>query len=662
MADDQITDPDVQRRSVTADETRLAKQNYMWVGNFMLPAPLISLSLELPAVGTRARDEQLFSTLQYEDKWANAVAIAATKCASFDYDIEGDVDRRRNAAHEILGRVDGMQGWAGFIAKHMQDFLCTDNGAFIEIVRASKSVGSKILGLLHLDSARCFRTGDPNIPVIYRDRLGQMHPMKAHEVIAIADMPNPRITYNGTGQCAASRVYKTLWRMAAIEASISEKVSGRRPQAVYMLTGGVTQPQINQIFTASQEEASRRGMLNFQGASVAALPTSETGDAQLITIPISGLPDDFDLEKERSNARLEYANAIGLDIQDLQPGAIGGSLGSSTQSEVLNEKSKGKGLAYWRKAFTEQMNLKVLASETTFVFVERDYRDDKQQAESEGAQMDNIVKAKNAGFIDAPAAVKIAIDKGLLPVGTVAPKPELVPQMGPDGKPLPVPAKGVAVAERDKPNVIAAGEKPVETAKGWGVADAFVDAFKANRTTAVRITPQTDGESAKAVTNALRGYMKALVSKCKELCPDDSGALRESIRYAIKDANTENAEAYLYIGNKARPEVVVRSNLYGRRGFGPKDEDGVLVFEGADGEPVFTQHVDASEANNWLDAAWKATASERRQLTRTIGALSVDKMDVRDVPLQNAEHIDGYDENRGETVPNTARNRGRGGL
>lgn len=193
-------------------------------------------------------------------------------------------------------------------------------------------------------------------------------------------------------------------------------------------------------------------------------------------------------------------------------------------------------------------------------------------------------------------------------------------------------------------------------------AYAFVDAFKANRATAVHITPQVDADNAKAVTTLLRGYMRTLVAKCRELCPDDSGTMRESIKYQIRNANTENAQAYLFIGNKARPEVVVRSNLYGRRGFGPKDDDGVLVFEGADGEPVFTQHVDASEANNWLDAAWKATAGERRQLTRTIGKLAVDKMDVRDVPLQNAEHIDGYDDNRGETVPNTARNRGRGGL
>lgn len=191
---------------------------------------------------------------------------------------------------------------------------------------------------------------------------------------------------------------------------------------------------------------------------------------------------------------------------------------------------------------------------------------------------------------------------------------------------------------------------------------AFVHAYKAHRATAVHITPQVDADNARAVTTLLRGYMRTLVAKCRELCADDTGTLRESIKYQIRNANTDAVEAYLYIGNKARPEVVVRSNLYGRRGFGPIDEDGVLAFEGANGETVFATHVNASEGNNWLDAAWKATEPERRQLARNIGALQVDKMGVRDVELSNAPHIDGYDDKRGDTVPNSARWRGRGGL
>ena len=69
----------------------------------------------------------------------------------------------------------------------------------------------------------------------------------------------------------------------------------------------------------------------------------------------------------------------------------------------------------------------------------------------------------------------------------------------------------------------------------------------------------------------------------------------------------------------------------------------------------------ATDGENWLDKAWKETAGERRALARRIGALQVERMGVGDVALVNAPHIDGYDERKGETVPNTARNRRAGG-
>lgn len=461
-----VVDKAVINASVTADETRLAKSTSMWMGSFMRPTPLIALQPSLPDVlnywDVRTRDAALYSTLDYEDKWANAVSIAATKCASLEYDVEGDVDLRKVRSHDILANVDGMQGWTPFISKHMQDFLTTDNGAFIEIVRASSAVGSRVTGLIHLDSARCVRTGDPERPVVYRDRLGQMHVMRAHQVIALVDMPSPRATFNGSGRCAAHRVYRTIYRMAVIEQYVAEKVDGRKPLTWYLLNG-LTQKQVDEALRAANHEADARGLVSYMGASVTSVPTND--DISLVEIPFSSLPDGFDLEAERSNARLEYANAIGLDIQDLQPGAIGGSLGSSTQSEVLNEKSKGKGLAYWRKAFTEQMNLKVLPDATTFLFVEKDYRDDKMQADAESAQMKNVLDAKAAGLLDAKSAVKILIDKDLLPVGTVAPEPLPVPQFDANGKPLPAQAQRQARGASEKPNVIGSGEKPQEAVK-----------------------------------------------------------------------------------------------------------------------------------------------------------------------------------------------------
>jgi hypothetical protein len=125
--------------------------------------------------------------------------------------------------------------WTTFLYQHLRDFLTTDNGAFIEIVRATRAAGSRIIGLMHLDSLRCQRTGDPDIPVIYTDRKGREHEMKYHQVMLFADMPDPGATYFGVGYCAASRAYKSIYRMSAIERYGSEKVSGRRPLAIHFV-------------------------------------------------------------------------------------------------------------------------------------------------------------------------------------------------------------------------------------------------------------------------------------------------------------------------------------------------------------------------------------------------------------------------------------------
>jgi hypothetical protein len=95
---------------------------------------------------------------------------------------------------------------------------------------------------------------------------------------------------------------------------------------------------------------------------------------EVATVDLAGLPDGYDRKEEFDIGLLTYANAIGLDPQELQP-LTGQPLGTSTQTEVLEDKSKGKGLSAWRTMFSHAMNQDVLAELTTFFFVEKDYRD-----------------------------------------------------------------------------------------------------------------------------------------------------------------------------------------------------------------------------------------------------------------------------------------------
>lgn len=195
-------------------------------------------------------------------------------------------------------------------------------------------------------------------------------------------------------------------------------------------------------------------------------------------------------------------------------------------------------------------------------------------------------------------------------------------------------------------------------------------AERANRIELVVITPKwtklpdkRDEKRAhiELVTEQLRIFMRLFIERAQFHCPVNTGKTRNSITYEIRYPDTTYANAVLFVGNVDRPEVVIRSNLFGRRGFGPKNPKSWLHFIAKDGKEVFTKHVNGTTQNNWLMRAWKEVARDRAAMTRLIGAVDVKMVDVGDVPLRNEPHIDGYDSKRGATVPNTPKWRKAGG-
>ena len=122
----------------------------------------IVLPPQAPAYWSRERDIILRSSVHNEAMWAAAVGIAITKMVSLAWEVKSSIPIRSRRAQELLLQADTVRvGWVGFLSKNLRDFTTTDNGSFIEIVRASRAYGSQIVGLKHLDSLRITRTGDP---------------------------------------------------------------------------------------------------------------------------------------------------------------------------------------------------------------------------------------------------------------------------------------------------------------------------------------------------------------------------------------------------------------------------------------------------------------------------------------------------------------------
>jgi hypothetical protein len=407
---------EILKNSVSLSDVDNSPPGFSHLLQFMLPSPgHVQMALpELPIYGDGQRDYILSNTVLYEGVWASAISIAISKMASLGWRID-DVDKtavsRIARWQDIFIAANIGQGWVHFISQHLRDYLCTDNGAFIEVVRQTGAPGSKIIGLAHLDSRRCLRTGDIDYPIWYRDAKGAFHKMAAHQVLHISDNPSPHLTFNSKGLCAASRAYDAIRFQAYVDRYRIEKVSGFKPNSLHFLSG-INDIQLKKALKAQENEQRAAGGVVYRGAAI--IPMIDREGISHVEVPFASLPDGFDYKNELSITHLKYANATGLDIQDLEPLA-GQALGTGAQSVVLNNKAKGKGLASWLQAFAHIVNYYVTPEKTTFYFSEKSTEDELKTAQVSTARAQAVGLMTQTGLLTNPQGNNILADLGEIP-------------------------------------------------------------------------------------------------------------------------------------------------------------------------------------------------------------------------------------------------------
>lgn len=424
---------------------------------------------ELPTYWTPQRDFVLRGTILAEDFWGEAVAIAATKAAAMSFDIDSDVPLRRKRAQELMLQWDGQGGWVQSQEKGIQDFLCTDNGEFHQIVRASGAAGSKILGLLHLDSLRCLRTGDPDRPVVYRDILNRYHELRDYEVISLVDQPDPGTAWFGIGHCAAARSYHQIYKQAAVEQYLREKLTGGGATELEFV-GGITEKQVTDAKNSAENQQSQRGAVYYQGKIV--IPVMDDKGVTGYRVPLKSVPDGFARKEELDIALLSYANSIGLVLTDLQP-LSGQGLGTGAQSIVLEEKAQGRGLAARRKQMTHHLNEWVHPDQTTFYFHETDLREEQQEAALSLTRAQTRQVQIQSGEINSDQARQLAVDKDDLPRDFLAKDQINTGTLGDEQKPATETETGAgAITQQPAAATIPLGAPKPPTARAPGASFA----------------------------------------------------------------------------------------------------------------------------------------------------------------------------------------------
>jgi len=374
-----------------------------------------SFADDIPAWGTqiRQRDRKLREFWPTEPIIASAIQTIVAARANMSWSLDGP-PRTVGVMQRMLQSSNLGKGWLDLQIKVTIDLLTQDNGAFIEVVRQDDKPGSPVLNLAHLDSGQCIRTGMPDTPVIYYDRDGRDHKLAWYQVLTFEDMPSPIEQMNSIQVCFLSRVLRAAQIIKDFGIYKREKIAGRNPGEIHLVSGVQTK-LIEDKLKDDQMRANNMGYSRFM-LPVVIGSLDPNANVSSTTIDLRSVPDGFDEDVTLRWYIAQIAMAAGADYQDFAP-LSSGSLGSASQSEMLDRKSRAKGQETHRKLWEHKLNFNgIMPQSVTFAFDEKDIEADKQQAEldEKQARTFSTYYDKGQGVLPLNVIRQMMADEGIL--------------------------------------------------------------------------------------------------------------------------------------------------------------------------------------------------------------------------------------------------------
>lgn len=397
----------VRRRSVRARDTGLTmpSADYSFVLN------IAQFADELPQWGTTPaqRDRMLREFWPTEPVFASALGTTVQKYSAFACTLTGP-PRVVNIVRNMLNSVEDGKGLNFFMKKFLLDLFTQDNGAFLELVRASNKPDSPVLTFNHLDSSRCTRTGNPEIPILYTDIMGRTHELSYYQVITNEEMPSSIETMRGMQYCVLSRILRAAQILRDISVYKKEKISGQFTRAIHLVSG-VSVKQVNDTLEMHKNQAMVQGFKRYiQPAIIGSV--DPTANVTAKTLELASLPDGFNEETAMRWYINQLALAFATDYQDYAP-LPGGNLGTAQQSEVLNIKSRGKGPAGFMQMMEHAFNYEgILPRSVTFKYGEQDDSMNLDKAKAALTRAQERAARIASGELSAELARQLAADSG----------------------------------------------------------------------------------------------------------------------------------------------------------------------------------------------------------------------------------------------------------
>lgn len=397
--------------------------------------------------------DAFFRGYWYQDNFlSSAIYAIANRNSAFGWNLTG-LDEDVKNAQQLLQFAEFGEGWQSFIAKNTVDLLTQDNGMFTEVIRPARvridgktlpavkeyhennnaewfafDNGKRIsvkdsaniydspldlpIGIAHLDSGSCQRTGDTDIPVVYTDRSGKKHALKWWQVLSFNELPSPIEKMNGVGYSALTRLFRASHIMQSISIYTDEKVSGRFNRAVFLTN--VDPASINDAIALSNNDANNAGLIRYSQPIVAST-LDPNAAVSLQTINLSEIPDGFNYNDTQNWYIANLALALGVDYGFLAP-LPGKGLGSASQSETMERQSRGKSSRLFMDMISNAFNFKgILPESVQFSFTEVD-TEEQNRIEKEKIDRANRMKIYiESGIVTTTVAQQMLSDVGDIP-------------------------------------------------------------------------------------------------------------------------------------------------------------------------------------------------------------------------------------------------------
>ncbi len=356
----------------------------------------------------KERDRQLREFYPTESQFSSALGMVIARNIGFNWVIEGE-DASAEATKDVLENANSGEGWDDLVAKISMDLYTQDHGAFMEFVREGNKPEGAFIGINSLDAGKCWHTGDPRKPVVYQDRLGSYHTLDWWSVATLAEMPTSIERLYGMQICALSRLLLAAQITKNIAIYKKEKTGGRHNRALHLIQG-MTSGQIKDALTDLQSRADMQGLTRYINPLIVGT-IDPKANIDVKTLELSSLPDGFNEADMFKHYIAWIAMAFLTDYQEFAP-LPGGNLGTSSQSEIMHAKTRGKGPALWMKISSRALNMRALPSNVQFRYAEQDIEAEMERVDAAHKRGEERALRIESGEISQDEAREMALEDG----------------------------------------------------------------------------------------------------------------------------------------------------------------------------------------------------------------------------------------------------------